>query len=346
MMKVRKMTNQDLSVFAHQMSFILQAGISSYEGMMILKDDCQDKVSEKLFEDIISSLEQGESFYQSLTNTQVFPDYMLDMVMIGERSGRLEEVMNSLSQHYQRQHELNNQIKSALSYPLIMILMMFVVIVVLITQVLPIFGQVFIQLGTDLTGFAKVIMSIGLYISNYYYIFLAIIIMILSLFIYLNKRKKEKLRHFIAHFIFTKQLSLNISIGHFMSGMGIALSSGLDINESVDMAKKLVNHPELLKRIDKCQELLNQHEDLSVAMTQSNILNGMNARLLQIGFKTGSIDKIILEIAQRYDEETSQKLNSMISIIEPTLVAVLSVIVGIILLSVMLPLVGIMSSIG
>lgn len=345
-MKSKKMSQQDLSAFCKQIALILQAGISCYEGISIMKDDCHDKLSLSLFTHILNDLENGESFYQSLVNTNVFPDYMLEMIQIGERAGRLEDVMLSLSQHYNREYELNKQIKSALSYPLVMICMMFFVIIVLITQVLPIFQQVFIQLGTDLSGFAKGLMSIGHVLSSYYYIFMIIILVIVGFIYYLTKINRNKLQSLISRLFFTKRLSLNIATGHFTSGMAIALSSGLDIDESVDMAKKLVTNQELLKRIEHCQKLLEDQVDISTALINSKILSGMNARLIHIGFKTGAIDQVIHQIALRYDEETSQKISSMISIIEPTLVAVLSIIVGIILLSVMLPLIGIMSSIG
>ncbi len=103
------------------------------------------------------------------------------MIQIGELSGRLEEVMGSLSIHYQRQYENNESIKSAVSYPLIMIVMMFVVILVLITKVLPIFNQVFEQLGTSISGFSKTVLDIGKSFSTYSYIYIGILLLLLLL---------------------------------------------------------------------------------------------------------------------------------------------------------------------
>lgn len=343
-MKKNKMNNQELSVFCQQISLILQAGMSCYEGLAMIKDDCKNQETQNLFQEMMDSLEAGESFYHTLLHAQVFPQYMQDMVQIGERSGKLEDVMTSLCQHYQREHEIKEQIKNALTYPLVMIVMMFIVIFVLITQVLPIFERVFEQLGTSLTGISLMTLKIGSFLSQYYYVFFLFIGLIGVVILYLVKTKK--FNTFLQTFILTRNLSSTIATGHFLSGVSIALSSGLDINESIDMAKQLVKHQALLAKIVVCQNLLNDYEDLSTALVKSQILTGLNARLIQIGFKTGTVDKIIGEIALKYNDEASAKINSLISIIEPTLVAILSIIVGIVLLSVMLPLIGIMSSLG
>lgn len=344
-MKKTLLTNSELANFTSQMALILQAGISPYEGISIMVEDSDNDKTKQFLSSIEELLNQGETLYTSLQQTNAFPAYALHMIQIGELSGRLEEVMRSLSIHYQRQYENNESIKSAVSYPLIMIVMMFVVILVLITKVLPIFNQVFEQLGTSISGFSKTVLDIGKSFSTYSYIYIGILLILLLCFVYFTKSEQGKMKFydFLTKLCFTKNLTWKLALSKFTSGMSIALSSGLDVSQSMEMAKELIDHKQLKAKITEAEKMLEDH-DLATSLIQTNIVSGMYARLLKIGNKTGHTDQIMKEIADRYDQETNEGITRFISIIEPTLVAVLSILVGIILLSVMLPLIGIMAT--
>mgnify|MGYP001089750044 FL=1 len=344
-MKKTLLTNSELANFTSQMALILQAGISPYEGISIMVEDSDNDKTKQFLSSIEELLNQGETLYTSLQQTNAFPAYALHMIQIGELSGRLEEVMRSLSIHYQRQYENNESIKSAVSYPLIMIVMMFVVILVLITKVLPIFNQVFEQLGTSISGFSKTVLDIGKSFSTYSYIYIGILLILLLCFVYFTKTEQGKMKFydFLTKLRFTKNLTWKLALSKFTSGMSIALSSGLDVSQSMEMAKELIDHKQLKAKITEAEKMLEDH-DLATSLIQTNIVSGMYARLLKIGNKTGHTDQIMKEIADRYDQETNEGITRFISIIEPTLVAVLSILVGIILLSVMLPLIGIMAT--
>lgn len=344
-MKQNQLTNREIALFSSQIEIILHAGISPYEGIAIMNEDSEDERTKAMLSTIYEELSLGKPFYEALNTSQAFPEYMLNMVKIGETSGRLEEVMHSLSVHYQRLYENKENIKSAISYPFIMIVMMFVVVIILMTQVLPIFNQVFKQLGSSMSGFSQMILSLAMTLSHYTYLLIALLIFLLFILIYFVKSHKgqEKLYQFLTKWHFTKDISLKMALSQFTSGMSIALSSGLDINQSLQMAKQLVKHPKLRQRIEQAESMLSEH-DLATAFIESQVLTGMYARLLKLSNKTGHIDTIMQEIAVQYDQETDERIHHLISIIEPTLVAILSIFVGMILLSVMLPLIGIMSS--
>lgn len=344
-MKKNELTNQEIANFTSQIALILHSGISPYEGILIMSEDCEDKKIKDILAIISEHLSVGESFYDALSACQIFPSYLLNMVQIGELSGRLEEVMQSLNIHYQRLHDNNETIKSALTYPLIMIVMMLVVISVLITQVLPIFNQVFLQLGTSMTGFSKVILDLGMVMSRYAYVFFAVFIILIIAAIYFvkNRQGQKTFYRFLTRWHLTRQTALQLALSQFTSAMSIALSSGLDVEQSLDMARTLISHPELSKQLEQAKVSLTEH-DLATSLVENKVITGMHARLLKLGNKTGHIDMIMKNIADQYDQETNERIHHLISIIEPTLVAILSIFVGLILLSVMLPLIGIMAS--
>lgn len=344
-MKDNKFTNNEIASFTSQMALILHAGISAYEGIAIMKEDNDSQEMQPIFNTIYEHLDSGDTLFHSLSESQAFPSFMLNMVQIGEEAGELEDVMQSLSIHYQRLHENSESIKSAITYPLIMMSMMFLVVIVLITQVLPIFNRVFEQLGSSITGFSKVILDFGMMLSRHAYIFIGIFIILIIFFYYLTKNQKGKIKmnNFLEKCHFTKDITMKLALSKFTSGMSIALSSGLNIEDSLDMATSLVEHRELKKRIEHARELMIEH-DLSNSLVEAHVLTGMYARLIKLGSHTGNTDFIMKQIADQYDQETNERIHHLISIIEPTMVAILSILVGIILLSFMLPLMGIMTS--
>lgn len=345
MKKNKKLLNNDIAAFCNQMAMILRAGISSYEGVSIMLEDNHDNIMNAILSSIQSELQVGQTFYEALSKTEAFPDYMLDMIHIGEVSGRLEEVLNSLGIHYERLYENNENIKNAISYPFIMIIMMLFVVLILITQVLPIFNRVFEQLGSTITGFSKIVLDIGQFVSSYSYVLIILFVIGILLYFFFtrNIKGKENLYNFLTKCRFTRDISLKLALSQFTSGMAIALSSGLDIDQSIDMSKQLVSHKDLKNRIIQAQEMLSS-KDIATCLCEAQVLTGIYARLIKIGYKTGGMDSILKDIADRYDKETDERISRLIGIIEPTLVAVLSIMVGLILLSIMMPLISIMSS--
>ena len=140
---MKALSNTELTTFCSQFALILRSGISSLEGLSIMQEDSPKGEGQELLSGMIRTMEETGSLYEALTASEVFPPYLCSMVEIGEQSGRLDDVMASLSEHYRREDEMAKNIKSAVSYPLVMLGMMIVVIFVLIVKVLPVFNEVF-----------------------------------------------------------------------------------------------------------------------------------------------------------------------------------------------------------
>ena len=141
MKKQKLLSNAEIASFCRQTALIIQAGITPSEGMDILIHDTISKEGKELLQAIGDSCREGNYFYQALESSEVFPNYVVRLTALGEESGNLDSVLLSLAQYYEREENISESIRSAITYPLIMILMMFVVILVLIVKVLPIFRQ-------------------------------------------------------------------------------------------------------------------------------------------------------------------------------------------------------------
>lgn len=348
MKKQKLLSNSEIASFCRQTAMILQAGITPSEGMDILIHDTINKDGKDLLQGIGDSCREGNYFYQALETSGVFPDYVVRLTALGEESGNLDSVLLSLAQYYEREENISESIRSAVTYPLIMILMMFVVILVLIMKVLPIFRQVFVQLGTEMSPLAQSLLHVGNTLSNYSIIFTMILFLIIGVcfFLYKTPTGKKHAKRFLSHFPLTKGFYDKVAAGRFASGMYLAFTSGMDTYQSLDMISHIVENDDMNKKIEICKQEIENHSDLPDALSKAEIFSNLYARMVAVGFRSGSIDAVMKQISQNYESETDKQMSRIISIIEPTLVILLSLIVGVILLSVLLPLMGIMSSIG
>ncbi|MCL1989173.1 MAG: type II secretion system F family protein [Firmicutes bacterium] len=338
----------EISAFCAQMSMILKSGISLAEGIGIMRDDAENPDGKGILASIHEDVEIGAPLYTALEKTGKFPDYMLTMIEIGEATGKLDNVMESLTNYYEREEAIARTIRSAVAYPLVMIAMMLAVIIILIVQVMPIFSEVFQGLGAQMTGFPLAVMNFGQTLSNYGVVIVIVVAVIAVAFLVLRATPagSDLLNRFKEGFFLTRGLYAKIASGKFASAMALMLASGMDTDKSLEMVHKLVATPSIRSKIAKCQALLADGTNFSDSLVHVGMFSGVYARMVSVAFKTGSMDNIMEKLAIRYEEETNAQINNIISIVEPSLVAVLSVIVGVILLSVMLPLMGIMAAIG
>ena len=335
----------EIASFCSEMAMILKSGISALEGLELLMEDTQNELEQELLNSMYQTMLEGSTFADALEQTHVFPTYLIHMAEIGEETGRLDDVMDSLAAHYTREETLSKNIRNSLTYPLIMIIMMLVVIVILITKVMPVFQQVFQQLGTEMTGLSRGILMLGNGLSRYALVFVVLIVAIVIIGIYLTRTEKGrkqlgKLGHV---FPFSREITEKSSVCRFAGAMALSLKSGMTPERGLEFSQNLIEDEYFREKIKHCADEMEQGTDLSVALVKSKVFTGVYARMTSIAGKSGMMDEVMDQIADRCEDELNDRITSFISVLEPTLVIILSVIVGIILLSVMLPLLGIMA---
>lgn len=350
---LKMLSNKELAMFCDQMAMILKAGQTPESGISLMLEDAATEEAKEILIPIAETCDRGESFPTAISNAKVFPKYAVDMIEIGNTSGKLDEVLESLAYHYEREEAIAQGIKSAVTYPFLIVAMMLIVILVLVIKVLPIFQQVFTQLGTEMTGFSKGLLNFGKTLSTYSALFIGLLIVLAVLFVFFRKvpAGKALFAKVLSKFPLTKGFYEKIASGRFASGMAIMKAAGLDTDTSLDLAEQLVDNPEMVNRIKQCRKLMEGDENtdgisFSESLAKSGIFSAMYSKMVNIGFKSGSVDKVFKKIANSYEKEIDDGMTNMISVLEPSLVIILSIVVCLILLSVIMPLMGIMASIG
>lgn len=339
-LKKRQLSNLEIATFCEQLAMIVNAGLPTYEGIAILMDDAPDEDTRAILAAIYEPLELGGSFHSALKDSGVFPKYVVDMVEIGEMSGKLDHVLSALHTYYEREESIRAGIRHAVTYPLIMMIIMVAIILVLITKVLPIFNQIYSELGAGLTGFALAMMNFSNFLNKY--LFVVILLLALAILCATLLYHSD-----VGKILFQERnLGQSIAASRFANCMSLALHSGLDTTQGLELALKLVDNPHMEERIRRCKDFCETGKSFSESMMAAGIFDKLYASMLSIGIKTGCMDSIMERIATEYEERTNDKIAHFIATLEPTLIIILSVIIGLVLIAFLLPLIGIMSSIG
>ena len=301
----------------------------------------------KLYTDIKKHLDEGGYLYEAFEKTGVFPPYMVKMTRIGEETGTLDNVMDALRVHYNREEEIRQSIRQAVTYPVVMAGMILVVILVLLLEVMPVFRQVFRQLGAEMTGFAGLLFNIGDAIRNYSIVFVAILVILLVLVVICTRTEKGRKigLAFLSKFKFFRRLRNDISTSRFADGLALALRSGFSPDFGIDMVTDIIEDKVFTAKVADCKQRLIDGAPFDEALKEAGILSGVNARMMTIGHRTGSSDVVMEQISDLSQKKIDNSISNALGTIEPVLIVILSLVIGAILMSVMFPLLGIVSAI-
>ena len=346
--ELRALPPEALSILCYQLALMQRAGIHSEEGVVLLLEESTPPVDRQLLERVHAALLQGAPLDSALEQAGGFPPYLLRMVSIGQASGRLDQVLESLSSYYRREAATQSAIRQAVAYPSFMAVLIALVFLVLIARVLPVFQQAFDQLGMTLSPLAQGLMQLGS-ASRGIAVVLAVLLALGALFLlYLSRGKGGRaLSRRLAAGLFGGSTPVQaVGRGRFASAMSLMLSSGLPLDEAMDRTLHLLEETALAPRLQDCRDRMAAGADFPQAVEAAGLLPPLQAGLLAAGFRTGAGELAMEELARRCQEEADEALGRMLGRFEYGLVLALCAAVGLVLLSVMLPLLSVMSTIG
>lgn len=342
------LTDLETALFCRGLALQLQAGISLADGVYLL---AQDEAGKKqiCFQQMASELDGGKPLEEVLEAGKCFPEYVCAMVQIGQRTGKLEQTLQSLGEFYGQQSRRKRQIKQALAYPSMVFALMLLVVAVLLVKVLPIFDGVYGSLGSRLTGVAAGLLHLGQLLKLAMPVLLAAlgVAAVFGLLLWKSAAFRETVTGWFRKHFGDRGIGRQFNNARFAQSLALGLSSGLTLEEALELAENLLKSiPGAAARCQECGDLLEAGKDLPEAMATAQLLPPAESRLLTVGLRSGNGDRVMEEIARRLSRQAEDALEDAVSRIEPALVLIASLLVGLILLSVMLPLMNIMSTIG
>ena len=338
----------ETALFCEQVAMVLKAGIPLSDGMETLARSYADSRYGARFEQICAALEKRGTLSDALSEAGIFPDYQVAMTRIGERSGKLDEVMASLANYYQWEAQIKSSVKNAILYPSVLVMMLAVVIAILVISVIPVFQRVFDSLGLSAGSAASGAMAIGVGVGKGMLVLvgvLAIALVIVGILLR-TSRRKSVLALLSGVIPAVRRVNARLSTARYASALSMMLSAGYPVEDAMQLAPSVVTDEKHRRQAELAKTELLRGASFADAAEKSRLFDPMHEKMIRFGTAAGKIDSVMEKLSGIYMSEADDAIHNVISMIEPALVAVLSVVIGGILLSVMLPLLSVLSSVG
>ena len=344
--KMYRYSQRELSAFCLQIGLLLEAAVPLDEGLTIMAEDASGKDERELLLYMAEGVELGDPLFQVLEDAGTFPTSVVRMARLGQQSGTLDQMMKSLAEYYEKEYRLLVSLKNALTYPILMVLMLLVVLFVLFTKVMPVFDQVYQQLGAAMSPAALSAIRLGGVFSG-----AALAVSALAALgvagIWAAGRMGHRLdfvERLIGWIKNHSRIARSIASRRFTAVLALTLKSGLELEKGMELAAELAENQQVSEKIRNCAQALEQGQSYYEAMKNTGLFNGFYIQMIQVGTRSGHLDQVMEEISRDYEQEADQAMDNLLARFEPTIVAVLAVSVGLVLLAVMLPLVGVLSA--
>ena len=268
------------------------------------------------------------------------------MVGIGERSGHLDQVMRGLEAYYAREDRIRSSIVSAVTYPMVLGAMLIVIVLILLWRVLPVFRRVLDSMGVGVTGSGRTLMRVGTAAG---WIVLAVVaiagVAVITALILMRTGKRAKVLE-LSRRLFPPlaRLSRRLSASRVAGVLSMMLSGGFPTDEALEMTAAVLEDREAAESVQGIRKSLDQGRSLADSISDTKLFDELHERMIRMGANTGREDQVLGRLAELYEEQAEEDVSRLVSIIEPTLVALLAVVIGAVLLAVMLPMAGILAS--
>lgn len=344
----KKYSRRELSAFCTQLCLLLQAGVSLDEGFAIMAEDAGSPQEKEMLLQMSQASLEGIPLTKILEETEAYPRYLVKLAGLGYENGSLDTVMKSLAAYYEKEHLILRGIRDAVTYPAVLVGMLMVLLTVLFTKVMPVFFDVYEQLGVEIPAFARAAMGAGGTLSVILWIFCLVLLGAGGIVLLASSGKKkysfaQKIFHFFKNH---SKIAEIMDKRRFTAAMGLTLKSGLEWEKSIALAEELISGERVLNQVHRIMDGLSEGKSYYEAMKDADFYTSFQLQMIRVGARSGHLDTVMEEVAKDYEQQADGAIDHMVSGFEPAVVAVLAVSVGTVLLSIVLPLLGVLSAVG
>jgi len=342
--KVWTVKETDLVLFTRQLATMIEAGISLVQGLTALYDQCDPKRQKSLryvVSDVTTRVQGGETFNEAIAkHPRVFNRLYVSMVKAGEAGGLLAEILDRLAGFLESSARLRKKVKSAMTYPVIVVCIAFAITTFLIVRVVPIFGEIFKDFGAKLPAPTQFLIDVSDFVrSEWYFLLVGIASIIFGVRTFVRStRGKQLWDKWKLKLPVFGPLIHKIAMSRFARTFAQLIRSGVPILEVIDIVGGSAGNYVIEQGIKSVGDDVETGDNLSVAMSKKSIFPPMLLRMVAAGEATGKIDNMLEKMADFWDEEIEAMLDALTSLIEPMLIVFLGVIVGGIVIAMFLPI--------
>ncbi len=330
-----------LAVFSRQMAGLINAGLPLMRTLSILIEQTDDKRLQPALVQVQADVESGSSFSAALArHPQTFPPLMLSIVKVGEAGGFLGSALGSIADNYQREAELHNKIRAAVTYPAIVLVIAIIGVLVMVTFVVPIFEGMFKGLGSELPLPTQILVTIS---QNMWWIIPTIVLVVIVAVIWWRaNRHTEQYRRFVDPIklkmpVFGK-LTTKIAVARFARNLSMMLNAGVPIIQALAIVGQASNNWKIEQAVRDVQESIRQGRSFAAPLAKAEVFPAMVPQMVSVGEESGTLVDMLSSIADFYEDEVETATAQLSSTIEPILIVGLGIVIGGMVISLYLPI--------
>ncbi|MFW7378100.1 MAG: type II secretion system F family protein [Oligoflexus sp.] len=334
-------TTKELALFTKQFSMMIENGIPMLQALQLLKEQQKKQAFVEIIDKIIKAIEEGSNLSDALEPyPRVFDSLYVAMTRAGEASGRLDIILRQLVSYIEKAAKLKSQVKSALTYPSLIVVVSIIVIAVLMIFVVPSFAQQFEASGQELPGVTQMVMSISdFFINHWDYLLAAVFVTIFSIKYYYNTDQGKALfDKYILIAPIIGDVMKKIAIGRFCSTMSTMLSSGVSILEALTICATSSGNKTVETFVEHVKSEISKGQTFAEPLSDSDLFPKMVSSMVAVGESTGTLDEALKKVTDIYDDEVDNAIAAMMAMIEPAMIVIIGGIVGFILIAMYLPI--------
>ena len=339
---------KELGIFCRQFSTMLSSGISVVKSLDILYSQAEKPKLKAIIKGVYEGVQKGQAFSVALKGqTGAFPDLLINMVEAGEISGTLDKVMDRISDHFEKDLKTANKIKGAMIYPIILGIMTFAVVIVLMVFVLPTFINIFKSSGAPLPLPTQILMDISHSLIGYWYVYIISISAIgVAVMSFLRNEKGRLIwDEYKTKLPIIGKMIVTVITARFSRTLSTLIQSGIPLLKSLEVTSKVIGNKYYEVNLTEVREEIRRGTSLSSAIRKVNVFPVMLLSMISIGEESGTLDGVLHKTATFYDEESDAAITKLVSMLEPLMIVFMSLIVGFIVMSITLPMFGMMQHI-
>lgn len=337
----KKVKDKDLAVFCKQFSAVLNAGVTIISALEMMSEQLENKTLKRALQEAQSYVQKGGTLADAFKlNPKVFPPIMINMTAAGEMSGNLEICFDRLTTHFETANALHSKVKGAVTYPIVILIVVVAVVAVLLVGVIPQFSQMFDDLGSELPAATQMLVNLSNFLQHKWYILVIIVAAIVFGLKAFGKTEPGSLMYakIGIKFPLFGNLTIKSAAATFSRTMATLMASGISLIDAVEQVAKMINNRIIREALLDAKTLIAKGVPLSKPLRDCGIFPPMLPQMTKIGEETGNIEDMMDKVADYYEMEVNDATDALTAAMEPLIIVIMGVVVGGIVMAIYSPM--------
>ncbi|HEY4695802.1 MAG TPA: type II secretion system F family protein [Candidatus Hydromicrobium sp.] len=334
---------RDLVVFTRQFATLISSGMSLLESLIVLEKQTPNPKFKTVISEIRMYVESGHSLSESMgRHPNIFNRLFVSLIRAGEAGGVLDRTMNDLADFLEKEEEIKLKVRNKTAYPKFVLVFAVIITMVIIIFLVPTFQSIYDELGAELPMITQIIISVGGLFKKFYFYIILFVVVFGGRYLFRKFVRSPRGRYFMdrlkIHIPKLGDLFRKMSLSRFSRHFGILLATGVPILNSLEIAKEVADNILIVNALEKIRKSIREGENISDPMSEMEVFPPMMIQMIAVGERTGTLDEISAKIADFYEKEVSNTIDILVTILEPIMLLFVALFIGIIVISMYLPM--------